>query len=328
MKKTKKPIKVAITGAAGNIAYSLIFRVASGELLGKNQPVILSLIEVPAAISKVDGVIMEIKDCAFELVHGVESTANQNKGFRDVDVAFLVGAKPRGPGMERNDLILENSKIFQIQGKALDRGAKKNVKVLVVGNPANTNTLIAMANSKRLSHKNYSSMMRLDQNRAYSSIAEKLKCSITELSRIVVWGNHSSTQFPDIDYGMYKKQPLTKLLTNQWLRRSFIPQIQQRGATIIKARGASSAASAASAAIDHMKSWLNGDKDWVSMGVLSDGNPYNIAKGLFYSFPISIKSGKPAIVKNLKLNDFQFERLKATEEELLKERDIVKALIP
>ena len=324
----KKPIKIAVTGAAGNIAYSLLFRLASGDLFGKNQPISLSLLEVPGIVNKVSGVEMELQDCAFETLHKIEVSSNPMVGFRDADIIFLVGAKPRSKGMERNDLILDNSKIFQAQGKAIDKVASKKVRVLVVGNPANTNTLIAMANSKRLKATNYSSMMRLDQNRSYSVLAEKLKCPVSDFSKVVVWGNHSATQFPDISYGYYKKKPLSKLLTSRWVTGTFIPKIQQRGASIINARGASSAASAASAAIDHMKSWISGDKDWVSMGILSDKNPYDIASGLYFSFPIKASRTEIKIVKNLSLNPQQRARLKATEKELIEERDIVKNLIP
>ncbi|MDI9347185.1 MAG: malate dehydrogenase [Methylacidiphilales bacterium] len=324
----KKPIKIVVTGAAGNIAYALVFRIASGELFGKKQLVQLSLLEVPQVVDKVKGLVMELEDCAFPTLQGVTVSDNPEIAFADAEIVFLVGAKPRGPGMERNDLLIENSNIFKVQGKALSSVAKKNVKILVVGNPANTNTLIAMANAPKLKHDNFSSMMRLDQNRAYASIAQKIGCRATDLKQVVVWGNHSATQFPDTTYGLYKTKKLKTILDSSWVKNTFIPEIQQRGAAIIKARGASSAASAASAAIDHMKSWVFGDSQWVSMGVLSNGNAYRVANDIYFSFPIKINKGKVKIIKNLSIDDFQAERIKATEKELLEERDIVKNLIP
>ena len=325
MSKTKK---VVVTGAAGNIAYSLIFRIASGGLFGPKQKIHLSLLEVPAVVAKVKGVVMELDDCAFPLLESVSVSDKPKIAFGDADIVFLVGSKPRGPGMERNDLLLDNSNIFKEQGRALSAVAKKSVKVLVVGNPANTNTLIAMANAPKLAPSNFSSMMRLDQNRAYGAIAQKLNCSVVDIKQVAVWGNHSATQFPDITYGLYKRKKLPTLLSPTWVANTFTPMVQKRGAAVIAARGASSAASAASAAIDHMVSWTQGDSGWVSMGVLSDGNPYGISKGIYFSFPITCSGKKTAIIKGLTLSKQQQQKLAQTEKELLEERDIVAKLIP
>ncbi|HEX6549909.1 MAG TPA: malate dehydrogenase [Gammaproteobacteria bacterium] len=327
MAATKKPVRIAVTGAAGQIGYQLIFRIAAGDMLGPNQPVILQLLEVTPALGALNGVVMELSDCAFPLVKGIVATDNAEIAFKDADFAILVGAKPRGPGMERKDLLLENAKIFSAQGKALNKAAKKNVKVLVVGNPANTNALITAANAPRLNKKNITAMMRLDHNRAMSQLAAKTGAHVNDVKRLAIWGNHSSTQYPDIHQATVKGKLATKLVSNDWITNEFIPTVQQRGAAIIKARGASSAASAASAAIDHMRDWALGSKNqWVSMGVPSDGS-YGIKKGIIYGFPVVCSKGQYKIVKNLKPDAFSLERMKATEAELREERDGVKDLL-
>ena len=327
MAATKKPVRIAVTGAAGQIGYQLIFRIAAGDMLGPNQPVILQLLEVTPALGALNGVVMELNDCAFPLVKGIVATDNAETAFKDADFAILVGAKPRGPGMERKDLLLENAKIFSAQGKALNKAAKKNVKVLVVGNPANTNALITAANAPRLNKKNITAMMRLDHNRAMSQLAARTGAHVNDVKRLAIWGNHSSTQYPDIHQATVKGKPAMKLVSNDWITNEFIPTVQQRGAAIIKARGASSAASAASAAIDHMRDWALGSKNqWVSMGVPSDGS-YGIKKGIIYGFPVVCSKGQYKIVKNLKPDAFSLERMKATEAELREERDGVKDLL-
>ncbi|MGH8371960.1 MAG: malate dehydrogenase [Gammaproteobacteria bacterium] len=323
----KKPVRIAVTGAAGQIGYQLIFRIAAGDMLGPNQPVILQLLEVTPALGALNGVVMELNDCAFPLVKSIVATDNAEAAFKDADFAILVGAKPRGPGMERKDLLLENAKIFSAQGKALNKTAKKNIKVLVVGNPANTNALITAANAPRLNKKNITAMMRLDHNRAMSQLAAKTGMHVNDVKRLVIWGNHSSTQYPDINQATVKGKPAMRLVTGEWITDDFIPTVQQRGAAIIKARGASSAASAASAAIDHMRDWALGSKNqWVSMGVPSDGS-YGIKKGIIYGFPVICSKGQYKIVKTLKPNAFSQERMRATEAELREERDGVKDLL-
>jgi malate dehydrogenase len=327
MAATKKPVRIAVTGAAGQIGYQLIFRIAAGDMLGPNQPVILQLLEVTPALGALNGVVMELNDCAFPLVKGIVATDNAEVAFKDADFAILVGAKPRGPGMERKDLLLENAKIFSAQGKALNKVAKKNIKVLVVGNPANTNALITAANAPRLNKKNITAMMRLDHNRAASQLAAKTGAHVNDVKRLAIWGNHSSTQYPDIHQATVKGKPALKLVTNEWVTGEFIPTVQQRGAAIIKARGASSAASAASAAIDHMRDWVLGSKNqWVSMGIPSDGS-YGIKKGIVYGFPVVCSKGQYKIVKGLKPDAFSLERMKATEAELREEREGVKDLL-
>ncbi|HET7651103.1 MAG TPA: malate dehydrogenase [Gammaproteobacteria bacterium] len=327
MAATKKPVRIAVTGAAGQIGYQLIFRIAAGDMLGPNQPVILQLLEVTPALGALNGVVMELNDCAFPLVKGIVATDNAEVAFKDADFAILVGAKPRGPGMERKDLLLENAKIFSAQGKALNKVAKKNIKVLVVGNPANTNALITAANAPRLNKKNITAMMRLDHNRAANQLAAKTGAHVNDIKRLAIWGNHSSTQYPDIHQATVKGKPALKLVNNEWVTGEFIPTVQQRGAAIIKARGASSAASAASAAIDHMRDWVLGSKNqWVSMGIPSDGS-YGIKKGIVYGFPVVCSKGQYKIVKGLKPNTFSLERMKATEAELREEREGVKDLL-
>ncbi|MHB8424867.1 MAG: malate dehydrogenase [Gammaproteobacteria bacterium] len=324
---TKKPVRIAITGAAGQIGYQLSFRIAAGDLFGAQQPVILQLLEVTPALGALEGVVMELNDCAFSQVAGIVASDNPGVAFKDADFAILVGAKPRGPGMERKDLLLENAKIFSAQGKAINKVAKKNIRVLVVGNPANTNALITAANAPRINKKNVTSMMRLDHNRAASQLAAKTGAHVNDVKRLAIWGNHSSTQYPDIHQATIKGKPAVELVDENWVKNEFIPMVQQRGAAIIKARGASSAASAASAALDHMRDWVLGSKGrWVSMGVPSDGS-YGIRKGLIYGFPVVCAKGQYKIVKGLKPGPFSQERMRATEHELLQERDGVKDLL-
>jgi malate dehydrogenase len=320
----KAPVRVAVTGAAGQISYSLIFRIASGSMLGPDQPVILQLLEIPPAMGALQGVLMELNDCAFPLVAGVIATDDPNVAFKDVDFALLVGSRPRGPGMERSDLLNANGAIFTVQGKALSDNANPNVKILVVGNPANTNALIALKNAPKLNKRNVTAMMRLDHNRAMSQIAEKTGCHSTQVEKVVVWGNHSATQYPDISYATADGKAVKSLVSDEWNRNEFIPVVQQRGAAIIKARGASSAASAASAAVDHMRSWALGTNGkWVSMGVYSEGNPYGVDQDLIFAFPITCENGEWKIVEGLEINDFSREMIKKTEAELQGERAAV-----
>ena len=323
-----KPARIAITGAAGQIGYQLAFRIASGQLLGPDQPVILQLLEIPPALGALKGVEMELSDCAFETLEGIVATDDPAVAFRDADYALLVGAKPRGPGMERKDLLMENAKIFSVQGKALNENASRKVKVLVVGNPANTNALIAMSNAPDLDHARFTAMTRLDHNRAISQLAAKTGAQVRDIRRMTIWGNHSATQYPDISFATVGGKPAASLVDQAWLTGDFIPTVQQRGAAIIKARGASSAASAASAAIDHVRDWALGtpDGDWVSMAVPSDGS-YGIAEGVIYSFPVTCANGRYEIVQGLEISDFSRERMKATEAELLEERDGVRDLL-
>ncbi len=324
---TKKPVRIAITGAAGQIGYQLSFRIAAGDLFGPQQPVMLQLLEVTPALGALEGVVMELNDCAFPQVAGIVASDNPEVAFQDAEFAILVGAKPRGPGMERKDLLLENAKIFSAQGRASNKVAKKNIRVLVVGNPANTNALITAANAPRINKKNITSMMRLDQNRAMSQLAAKTGAHVNDVKRLAIWGNHSSTQYPDLHQATVKGKPAMKLVDENWMQNEFIPTVQQRGAAVIKARGASSAASAAAAALDHMRDWVLGSKGrWVSMGVPSDGS-YGIRKGLIYGFPVVCAKGQYKIVKGLKLDPFSQERMRATEHELLQERDGVKDLL-
>lgn len=324
----KQPVRVAITGAAGQISYSIIFRVASGDMLGPDQPVILQLLEIPPAMDALQGVVMELHDCAFPLVAGVETSDDPNVAFKDTDYAILVGARPRGPGMERSDLLQANAEIFSVQGKAMSDHSSPDVKILVVGNPANTNALITLKNGPNLKPENVTAMMRLDHNRALSQIAEKTGSHSTEIEKMVVWGNHSATQYPDISYATIDGKPVKELVDDEWNVSNFIPVVQQRGAAIIKARGASSAASAASAAIDHMRDWaLGSNGQWVSMGVFSGGNSYGIDQDIIYSFPIVCEDGKWKEVSGLEVSDFSTERMKATEKELLEEKEAIAKLI-
>ena len=327
----KKPMRVAVTGAAGQIGYSLLFRIASGEMLGKDQPVILQLLEIPdeKAQKALSGVMMELDDCAFPLLHSMVAASDPNVAFKDVDVALLVGARPRGPGMERKDLLEANGKIFGPQGKALSDHASRDVKVLVVGNPANTNCLIAMKNAPDLKSSNFTAMMRLDHNRSLSQVAQKIGKPVASLKKLHVWGNHSSTQYPDVFTAEADGQKVWPMINDQkWLEENFIPTIQQRGAAIIAARGLSSAASAANAAIDHVRDWVFGtrDGDWVSMGIASDGS-YGIPDGVMYGYPVTCKGGKFEIVKGLEVSDFSRGRMQATLKELQEERDAIKHLL-
>jgi malate dehydrogenase len=320
----KAPVRVAVTGAAGQISYSLIFRIASGSMLGPDQPVILQLLEIPPAMGALQGVLMELNDCAFPLVAGVIATDDPNVAFKDVDFALLVGSRPRGPGMERSDLLNANGAIFTVQGKALSDNAKPTVRVLVVGNPANTNALICMKNAPKLNPRNVTAMMRLDHNRAMSQIAEKTGTHSTKVEKVVVWGNHSATQYPDISYATADGKAVKSLVSDEWNKNDFIPTVQQRGAAIIKARGASSAASAASAAVDHMRTWaLGSNGQWVSMGVFSKGNPYGVDQDLIFAFPIICENGDWKIVEGLEISDFSREMIKKTEAELQGERAAV-----
>lgn len=320
----KAPVRVAVTGAAGQISYSLIFRIASGSMLGPDQPVILQLLEIPPAMGALQGVLMELNDCAFPLVAGVIATDDPNVAFKDIDFALLVGSRPRGPGMERSDLLNANGAIFTVQGKALSDNAKPNCRVLVVGNPANTNALICMKNAPKLNPRNVTAMMRLDHNRAMSQIAEKTGTHSTKVEKVVVWGNHSSTQYPDISYATADGKAVKSLVDDEWNTNYFIPTVQQRGAAIIKARGASSAASAASAAVDHMRSWaLGSNGQWVSMGIYSKGNPYGVDEDLMFAFPIVCEGGDYKIVEGLEISAFSREMIKKTEAELQSERAAV-----
>ena len=322
-----KPLRVTITGAAGQIGYALAFRIAAGDMLGKDQPVILQLLEIPPAMDALEGVAMELIDCAFPLLDDVITTDDPAVGFRDTDVALLVGAKPRGPGMERNDLLKENAKIFAPQGKAINDHASRDVKVLVVGNPANTNALIASANAPDIDPARFTAMTRLDHNRALGQLGVKTGVHHTRIDGLIVWGNHSATQYPDISHCSVDGRPATELVERDWYRDEFIPTVQQRGAAIIKARGASSAASAASAAIDHIRSWhLGSDGKWVSMAVPADGS-YGIEPGVIYSFPCICENGVYRIVTGLELDDFSRERMDATDRELREEREGVKDLL-
>jgi malate dehydrogenase len=317
----KSPVRVAVTGAAGQIGYALLFRIAAGDMLGKDQPIILHLLEITPALPALNGVVMELNDCAFPTLAGVVATDDANVAFKDVDYALLVGARPRGAGMERKDLLEANGAIFSPQGRALSAHAKRSVKVLVVGNPANTNALIAQQNAPDLDPKCFTAMVRLDQNRALSQLAEKTGAHTTDIKRVTIWGNHSSTQYPDIHHATVSGKPAIGLVDQGWYKDTFIPTVQQRGAAVIKARGASSAASAASAAIDHMRDWALGtaEGDWTSMAVPSDGS-YGIAPGVVYGCPVTGKNGAYAIVQDLEINAFSRERMAATEKELREER--------
>lgn len=324
----KQPVKIAITGGAGQIGYQLAFRIAGGDMLGPDQPLVLHLIEIPNAMDAVKGVLMELNDCAFPLLQGVLATDKPEEGFKDVDIAMLVGARPRGKGMERGDLLQANAKIFSAQGKALNDHAKRNVKVLVVGNPANTNALITATNAPDLDPHQITAMTRLDHNRALSQLAQKTGTHVADIRKLAIWGNHSATQYPDISHCEVKGKPATSLVEHAWVRDEFIPTVQQRGAAIIKARGASSAASAASAAIDHVRTWVHGspDGDFVSMAVAADGS-YGIEPGIVYSHPVVCRSGDYEIVQGLEIDDFSRSRMDETEKELRSEREAVEALL-
>ena len=323
------PTRVAVTGAAGQIGYSLIFRIAAGEMLGLDQPVSLHLLEIPPAMDALKGVVMELRDSAYPLLHEIVIGDDANAVFEGVDIAMLVGARPRGPGMERKDLLKANAEIFSVQGKALAEGASHDVKVLVVGNPANTNALIAASNAPRLDRRQFTAMTRLDHNRAISQLAEKTGAHTTDVERMIIWGNHSATQVPDLSHCTVKGKAAPDLVDQAWIADEFIPTVQQRGAAIIKARGASSAASAGAAAIDHVRTWVQGtaDGDWVSMAIPSDGSSYGIKEGVVYSFPVTCKNGDYKIVDGLDCSEFIRERMTATAAELFEEREGVAELL-
>jgi len=324
----KSAVNVAITGAAGQIGYALAFRVAAGALLGPDTRVNLQLLEITPALGALQGMVMELQDCAFPTLEKVVATDDARLAFRDCQVALLVGARPRGPGMERKDLLLANAQIFSVQGRALNEVADRNVKVLVVGNPANTNALIATSNARDLNPRNFTAMMRLDHNRALSQLAQKTETHVSDIRRMIVWGNHSATQYPDLSHAEVAGKPAKSLVTRQWIEETFIPVVQQRGAAVIKARGASSAASAASAAIDHVHTWLHGTPagDWVSMAVPSDGS-YGIPEGVIYSYPVTVSNGEYRIVPGLAVDDFGRQRMQATHAELREEREGVRSLL-
>ncbi|MBI52014.1 MAG: malate dehydrogenase [Chloroflexi bacterium] len=319
---------VTITGAAGQIGYQLAFRIASGQLLGADEKINLSLLEITPALDALKGVAMELEDCAFESLVEITISDDPNEAFKDSDYAFLVGAKPRGPGMERSDLLQENAKIFSAQGKAINENSSRDIKVLVVGNPANTNALIAMSNAPDIDQSAFTAMTRLDHNRALAQLASKLGCHSSELSNMTIWGNHSTTQYPDVSNLKLEGEKILSRLDHAWIKDNFIPRVQNRGAEIIKARGLSSAASAASAAIDHMRDWTLGtkDNDWVSMAIPSDGS-YGISKGIIYSFPVTCESGSYSIVQNLEIDNFSKESMEITETELLDEKAAIEHLL-
>jgi len=324
----KQPVRVTVTGAAGQISYALLFRIASGSMLGQDQPVILQLLEITPAMGALEGVVMELNDCAFPLLHGVEISDDPEVAFKDADFALLVGARPRGPGMERKDLLEANAAIFSSQGKAINKVANRDIKVLVVGNPANTNALIASANAPDLDAGQFTAMTRLDHNRALSQLAEKTGAHTTDIKRMTIWGNHSNTQYPDISNTTVKGEVASSLVDQAWLESDFIPTVQERGAAIIKARGASSAASAGAAAVDHMRTWALGtdDGDWVSMAIPSDGS-YDIEPGIMYSYPVTCTDGKYEIVQGLEVSEFSRARMDATEDELRQERAAIEHLL-
>lgn len=324
----KTPVTISITGAAGNIGYAIAFRIAAGDLFGPDQPINLNLIEIEPALPALAGVVMEMRDCAFPLVHDVVATADLATGFGNADYVFLIGSRPRTKGMERQDLLSANGAIFKPQGQAISANASKDVRVLVVGNPANTNALIAMHNAPNLQPNQITSMMRLDHNRAISMLAENVGKHSTDIKNITVWGNHSITQFPDLQHCKVAGQDAFGLIDQEWYKHEYIGRVQKRGAEIIEARGASSAASAASAAIDHMRDWVLGSPadSWVSMGICSNGD-YSIEKDLMFSYPVNCNSAVYSIVTGLELNEFSQEMIALSEQELIKERDMVKDLL-
>ncbi|MFT5655226.1 MAG: malate dehydrogenase [Arenicella sp.] len=324
----KQPVRVTVTGAAGQISYALLFRIASGSMLGPDQPVILQLLEITPAMGALEGVVMELNDCAFPLLHDVVISDDPEVAFKDTEYALLVGARPRGPGMERKDLLEANAAIFSVQGKAINKAASKDIKVLVVGNPANTNALITAANAPDIDPKQFTAMTRLDHNRALSQLAEKTGAHTTSIQRMTIWGNHSNTQYPDISNTTVNGEAASGLVDQAWLEDDFIPTVQERGAAIIKARGASSAASAAAAATDHMRTWALGtaEGDWVSMAIPSDGS-YDIEPGIIYSYPVTTAGGKYQIVQGLEISEFSRSRMDVTEDELRKERAAIEHLL-
>jgi len=324
----KQPVRVAVTGAAGAISYTILFKIAAGELLGPDQPVILQLVEIPPAMTALDGVVMELIDCAFPLLAGITTHDNPASGFQDADVAFLIGARPRGPGMERADLLKENAKIFSVQGQALNEHASRDVRVLVVGNPANTNALIAARNAPDLDPRQFTAMTRLDHNRAVGILANHLSVQPTDVDHAIIWGNHSPTQYPDLHQATVKGQPALDQVDRTWYETDYIPTVAKRGAAIIEARGASSAASAAQAAIDHMHDWILGtDGKVVSMAVPADGS-YGIAPGVIYSYPVVCEGGDYQVVQGIEISDFSRGKMDATNDELVSERDAISDLLP
>lgn len=324
----KAPIRIAVTGAAGQISYSLLFRIAAGEMLGADQPVILQLLELPQAMKALEGVMMELDDCAFPLLAGIEASDNANVAFKEIDYALLVGARPRGPGMERSDLLQANAAIFSTQGKALNEHAKRSVKVLIVGNPANTNALITQKNARDINPRQIHAMMRLDHNRALSQIAQKTKVPVREVKKVTIWGNHSALQYPDLFAATAAGKPVADLVSQEWIESNFIPTVQKRGAAVIDARGASSAASAANAAMDHMRNWTFGTQEdnWISMGVPSDGS-YGIPEGVIFGYPCVCKNGEYQVVQDIHLNEFSRARIERVHKELLEERAAVESLL-
>ncbi len=324
----KSPVRVTITGAAGQIGYQLAFRIASGQMLGSDQPVILQLLEIPPALPALHGVVMELDDCAFPTLAGIVATDDPELAFKDSDYALLVGARPRGPGMERKDLLEANAAIFSVQGKAINDHASRDIRVLVVGNPANTNALIASSNAPDIDARNFTAMTRLDHNRAMAQLAAKTGSHVNDICRMTIWGNHSATQYPDVNHASVGDSRAADLVDRDWLSNEFIPVVQQRGAAIIKARGASSAASAASAAIDHMRDWALGTPgdDWVSMAIPADGS-YGIEQGIIYSFPVRCSGGNYEIVQDLEIDDFSRARMDETEKELREERAAIEELL-
>jgi malate dehydrogenase len=324
----KSPVRVTITGAAGQIGYQLAFRIASGQMLGSDQPVILQLLEIPPALPALEGVVMELKDCAFSTLTDIVATDDPDTAFKDSDFALLVGARPRGPGMERKDLLEANAQIFSVQGKAINGHASRDIRVLVVGNPANTNALIASSNAPDIDPGNFTAMTRLDHNRAMAQLAAKTDSHVNDIRCMTIWGNHSATQYPDIRRASVSGKAAVDLVDRSWIADEFIPVVQQRGAAIIAARGASSAASAASAAIDHMHDWALGtpDGDWVSMAIPADGS-YGIEPGIIYSYPVRCSGGAYEIVPDLPIDDFSRSRMDATEAELREERAAIEQLL-
>lgn len=324
----KTPVRVAVTGAAGQISYSLMFRIAAGEMLGGDQPIILQSLEITPVMKALEGVAMELDDCAFPLLRGIQLSDDPKVAFKDVDYALLVGAKPRGPGMERSDLLAANGGIFKVQGKALNDHASRKIKVIIVGNPANTNAWTAMKYAPDLNPRNFTAMTRLDHNRALAQLAAKLSVPVTSIKKLAIWGNHSTTQYPDLHHALVDGKPVMPRIDQAWYEKTYIPKVAKRGAEVIAARGASSAASAAGAAIDHMRDWSMGtpSDDWTSMVVPSDGS-YGIPKGLMYSFPVTCKKGEWSIVQGLAINDFSRARMEATQKELEEERDAVQKLL-
>ncbi len=324
----KSPVRVTVTGAAGQISYSLLFRIAAGEMLGRDQPVILQLLEITPAMKALEGVVMEIDDCAFPLVAGIEISDDANVAFKDSNFGMLVGARPRGPGMERADLLEANGGIFKVQGKAVNENASRDIKIVVVGNPANTNAWTCMSSAPDINPRQFTAMTRLDHNRAMAQLAQKTNATVADVQQLMIWGNHSTTQYPDISQARVAGKPALDLVDRKWYENDYIPSVAKRGAAIIDARGASSAASAANAALEHMRDWVAGTAsgDWTSMGVVSDGS-YGIEEGLIYSFPVTTANGEYSIVQDLPIDDFSRGKMAATETELKEERDAVQKLL-